>query len=270
MATELLDGIKLVACDLDGTLLKDGAKEVPPEAFPVIERFCDTGNYFFAASGRPYASLRWLFEPVADRIGYVCENGTLAAWQGETLYSVAVDRDLILDACYLAESIPDCKYFVSCKDTAFVPAHETKFIAYARNVVHANVTPIEKPEDYVGDALKICFSCDEAHNSEICQKFQERYGDAVDAVTSGNRWVDVLPQGVNKATAINAAADVLGLTIADIAGFGDEENDRAMLETVGHPYLMNPCRDTMLNIMERPNAKRCTLVADELKRLMGE
>ena len=35
--------------------------------------------------------------------------------------------------------------------------------------------------------------------------------------------------------------------------FGDNENDRAMLEFVGHPYLMEVCNPTMENIV----AERC-------------
>ena len=75
MATGLEGNIRLVATDLDGTLLIGGRNLPRPEAFAVIERVCDAGALFMAASGRQYASLRHLFEPVADRIGYLCENG---------------------------------------------------------------------------------------------------------------------------------------------------------------------------------------------------
>ncbi len=72
-----LEGIKLIACDLDGTLLHPGEREPRPEAFELIDELHRRGIVFMPASGRQYASLRYLFAPVADELAYVCENG---AW----------------------------------------------------------------------------------------------------------------------------------------------------------------------------------------------
>ena len=56
--------IKLIASDMDGTLL-DQNSEVPPETFELIEELHKRGVHFVASSGRRYDTLRWLFEPVA-------------------------------------------------------------------------------------------------------------------------------------------------------------------------------------------------------------
>ena len=64
-----LEGIKLIACDLDGTLLHPGEREPRPEAFELIRELHRRGIVFMPASGRQYASLRYLFAPVADELG---------------------------------------------------------------------------------------------------------------------------------------------------------------------------------------------------------
>ena len=46
--------IKLIASDLDGTLLKNGAQELPPEVCGLILKLKEKGIHFAAASG-PYA-----------------------------------------------------------------------------------------------------------------------------------------------------------------------------------------------------------------------
>ena len=46
--------IKLIASDLDGTLLKNGAQELPPDIFPIIRELRQKGIRFVAASGRQY------------------------------------------------------------------------------------------------------------------------------------------------------------------------------------------------------------------------
>ena len=55
-----LEGIKLIACDLDGTLLHPGEREPRPEAFELINELHRRGIVFMPASGRQYASLRYL------------------------------------------------------------------------------------------------------------------------------------------------------------------------------------------------------------------
>ena len=57
--------IKLIACDMDGTLL-DSQKRLPPELPEVIAQLREKGVIFCVASGRQYASLRRDFEAYAD------------------------------------------------------------------------------------------------------------------------------------------------------------------------------------------------------------
>ena len=56
--------IKLVASDLDGTLLLNGAQSLPEELFPLIKELKELGILFVAASGRQYANiLGYLLRP---------------------------------------------------------------------------------------------------------------------------------------------------------------------------------------------------------------
>ena len=50
-----LEGIKLIACDLDGTLLHPGEREPRSEAFELIDELHRRGIVFMPASGRQYA-----------------------------------------------------------------------------------------------------------------------------------------------------------------------------------------------------------------------
>ena len=77
-----MKNIKLIATDLDGTLLLNGAQKCNDELFPLIEQLTDKGVLFCAASGRQYSSLKNLFKPVQDKILYLCENGTQVFYYG--------------------------------------------------------------------------------------------------------------------------------------------------------------------------------------------
>ena len=86
--------IHLIASDIDGTLLQGGQTRLDPALFDVIERLEQHGIRFAAASGRQYTNLRRLFAPVADKIDYICENGSLVISDGSVLYKQVIDRAL--------------------------------------------------------------------------------------------------------------------------------------------------------------------------------
>lgn len=55
--------IRLIACDIDGTLLHGAQTQIAPEVFRQIRRLSAQGVIFCPASGRQYHSLRNLFAP---------------------------------------------------------------------------------------------------------------------------------------------------------------------------------------------------------------
>ena len=63
--------IKLIASDLDGTLLQNGAQALTPRAIDLISRLCDAGIHFVSASGRQYDNQKRVFAPLKDRISSV-------------------------------------------------------------------------------------------------------------------------------------------------------------------------------------------------------
>ena len=66
--------IKLVASDLDGTLLHNYQQTVPKEIYDTIKALHEKGIIFTAASGRQYANIRRLFAPLGFDIPYIAEN----------------------------------------------------------------------------------------------------------------------------------------------------------------------------------------------------
>ena len=63
--------IRLVTCDIDGTLLHGEETSIDAETLEEIRRLREKGILFCPASGRQYHSLRRLFAPVQDEIAYI-------------------------------------------------------------------------------------------------------------------------------------------------------------------------------------------------------
>ena len=60
--------VRLIASDLDGTLLQNGTKEISKEAVYYIKKLYEYGVVFAAASGRQYPNIRRLFSEVENEI----------------------------------------------------------------------------------------------------------------------------------------------------------------------------------------------------------
>lgn len=62
--------IKLIASDMDGTLLDENS-QVPPETYELIVALRERGVHFAASSGRRYDRLCEFFAPVVDKMDFV-------------------------------------------------------------------------------------------------------------------------------------------------------------------------------------------------------
>jgi len=70
-------------------------------------------------------------------------------------------------------------------------------------------------------------------------------------VRSNPRFLELLPDGVNKGTALWRCAGHLGIDVREIVCFGDDENDREMLENCGYAVAMGHAPDTVKAVADR-------------------
>ena len=257
--------IKLIASDLDGTLLLNFAKNCNPELFPIVEELTRKGIYFVPASGRQYVNLQKLFAPVKDDIMYLCENGVLVMHSDQVLVKKQFEDSLALDICHTVMDHPDCEIVISGERTSYLIPKSKDFVTHVRDVVGNHVTVIDAPERIEEPIIKVSYFTQPEKQEKATAEFREKYpDDRCIIVTSGNRWVDFTPLGTSKGAALKEIGERLGIAPDEMAAFGDNENDRTMLEFVGHPYLMEVCNPTMENIV----AERCKKVEDTLKQFL--
>ena len=88
--------IKLVASDIDGTLLLEGQMEISPTMFQIIRELKKKDVHFVAASGRQLDSQKKLFSPLGDQISYIAENGAICMHQGKKYVISKMDPDFAM------------------------------------------------------------------------------------------------------------------------------------------------------------------------------
>ena len=85
--------IKLIATDMDGTLLRDDRTFDYARMEDLLDELDAKGIRFVAASGNQYKMLRSYFNPVdPDRVTYVSDNGALVMDHDEVVAETNITR----------------------------------------------------------------------------------------------------------------------------------------------------------------------------------
>lgn len=230
--------IKLVASDLDGTLLLNGAQELPEELFSLIRQLKELGILFVAASGRQYANIKKMFTPVVEDIAFIAENGGLAVQNGKVLYQGSFDAGLVRE---IAESIYNkegSEFTCSTKDFYYIRPKTEHFRNLMVDVVGNSCKVIRDFDEMTEPCMKLAVYERGGMQEDTIRYWRERFGEQCTVVTSGFAWVDFVPFDTNKAKGVEQYQKLLGISPEECIVFGDEYNDMEMLRSVPNSFAM--------------------------------
>ena len=262
--------IKLIASDMDGTLL-DEHSEVPVETFDLIRELREAGIHFAASSGRRLDTLHEFFAPVVDQMDFVASNGAQVVVSGEL-----IDREVFshIGLRRLKETVDnfDCLHIALFDRTqSFLLDDEDRFEREIDKDLLAAVRVYDVPAPEV-NILKTSVFCDTPeYTMDMAYVLQRELGDRFVFAPSGSRWIDVMQVGVSKATGIRQIMEYLGIGADEVMAFGDAMNDYEILRMVGHPMAMGNGRYAVKQIAERVIGKNTEqAVQAEMRRVLEE
>lgn len=240
-----MEKIKLIACDLDGTLLLNGAQSLRHDTCGLISRLMEEKCIMFcAASGRQYANLCRLFAPIKDRISYLCENGSLCYIEGKVIHKDLMDADLAREIITGILNTDGAEALVSGEKMHYIQPKEPSFLYHMRDVVRNDVIPVPDLTNIPEPCIKV--SVFERGGLKDPQVWKNRFGDRCTVVTGGGEWLDMMPEGVNKAAGLRTILDRLGVDPAECMAIGDNDNDLEMLGSVGLPAAVVTAKPAVL------------------------
>ena len=262
--------IELVASDIDGTLLFDWrVRSLGSEVLGAVEHVLDQGIVFAAASGRQYFNVRGLFGHLADRILYICENGTLVMDGDEVFYRAAVDTAAMVQMADFILASKALHLLLNGVSACYVHRDDQLFYERTETGLGNLTRPFDDTRDVADDLVKagIWFEdpADPVALAEVAE-LKARFGGAFELVSSGVDWYDIVPRGQSKAVALAKVGESLGIAPANMAAFGDNYNDVPMLELVGHPYAMESGKPELLRL--NPRVRPCCSVPQTLEALL--
>lgn len=234
-----LPDIRLIACDMDGTLLDD-AHAIHDDFWPLIGQLRERGILFCPASGRQYNNLRQCFGTVADELAFIAENGCLVMHRDRELSSDCVPRQAALDVVRKVRALQEAGLnlgVVLCgKGAARIERHNPRFVEQ----VERYYLRLEVVDDLLAvddDFLKIALYDPESAERRLLPHFAA-LRPACQVVVSGQNWLDIMPPAANKGSGLRHLQQALGVSRAQTMVFGDFLNDLEMMDEAAYAFAM--------------------------------
>ena len=233
--------IKLIASDLDGTLLHNGEQSLSPRVLELVHRLTEKGIRFIAASGRQYDNEQRLFKGIADKISYIAENGALCVHEGKIIFRSLLSDDLIQRIIAEIRKTPNFDILLSREDTSVIENRNPAFVNHICNVMGNTTEIVDDISKTKGPFIKIAV-CNLVDSHQVILDYLNHltglFAPEIRAVTSGNIWIDFIPPNVNKGTALQTFLAYFHISAEECISMGDQYNDIEMLEAAGTSYAV--------------------------------
>ena len=261
--------IRLVAVDMDGTLLDD-EKNFPPGLDELLDQLEERGIVFVPASGRQVWSLIDMF-PERPGLTFIGENGAIVMRDGREISSAPLDLATVRESVRLVRqhSLPrpgagevpedagegaaegslrdnfDGGLVVCGKNCAYVERTDEGFMAA--------VAPYYTRTQCVDDLMKVIDDIEQGRIDEAIIKLAVysagdvtpladatlgRFALSHQFAISAANWADLQARGVDKGRALRELQDYLGVTPEQTAVFGDAGNDLSMIAQAEFSFAM--------------------------------
>lgn len=241
--------IRLIASDMDGTLLDENSR-VPPETFDLIRALRARGVHFAASSGRRHDTLCQYFAPVLDQMDFVAANGAQVFVGGELIDHEVFSHLGIRRLAKCVGAFESLHMVLYDDERSFLLDDEDKFVREIdKDLPNAErIWYLPGPEVNI---IKISIFCEGGHVMDYAYALSRELGDEFVFAPSGTYWVDVLQRGVSKASGIEQVMASHGIARDEVMAFGDSMNDYEIIRFVGTGCAMENARPALKAVANR-------------------
>lgn len=244
--------VKLIASDVDGTLVPDSASEINPEYYDVIRALHDKGITVVIASGRQYASIRRLFEPVADLLWFMAEGGSMVVHGDEWMVPKSIPQEWIAEFMQDLSGIPQADCMLAAPLYSYAPFEDSKMFRWMQESYRFDMRATggwDKPPAEKITKMAVYHPTDA---DGVCSRWLiPKWKDRLYYASSGICWVDFLMPGVNKGFGLEQICKKLDIPQEQTVAFGDNLNDIELLQAAGTGVAVSSAREGLKRIADR-------------------
>ena len=252
---EVMD-IKVIATDMDGTLLDSRGQLDLPRLEKILNRLDQRGVRFVIATGNEVHRMRQLLGHLAERVVLVVANGARIFEHNKLLQAPTWD-DAMVDRVLGHFKGRECQdqFVVTGMNGGFVKKG-TIFTELDKFMTPEMIEKLYQRMNFVnefdsnlfGGVLKMSMVVGEERSDSVLQEINDLFDGHVRAVSSGYGCIDILQDGIHKAWGLEELLKRWNLKPEQIMAFGDSENDIEMLELAGISYAMKNAEDAVKEV----------------------
>ena len=252
---EVMD-IKVIATDMDGTLLDSRGQLDLPRLEKILNRLDQRGVRFVIATGNEVHRMRQLLGHLAERVVLVVANGARIFEHNKLLQAQTWD-DAMVDRALGHFKGRECQdqFVVTGMNGGFVKKG-TIFTELDKFMTSEMIEKLYQRMHFVdeldsslfGGVLKMSMVVGEERSDAVLQEINDLFDGQIRAVSSGYGCIDILQTGIHKAWGLEELLKRWGLKSEQIMAFGDSENDIEMLELAGISYAMENAEESVKEV----------------------
>ena len=286
--------IKLIASDMDGTLLNSDHK-IPKENIELIKFAQKNGIQFVVATGRAYYEALPALNDENIKCDVISFNGGIIYDKNGNIINITPMK--LKDLYYTIEILKslEISYQLYTKNTIYTNSIETDITAYI-DLIRANgeepneqhlrqearnrlalgyITEVNNIELYLNQennpAIKVIGISNDLEKLKHATELLSG-NDNISVTSSGANNVEIMDKKATKGEALKIVADIHDINLRNAIAIGDNLNDQAMLDIVEYSIAMkNGNKDlqkTSKFITEKTNSEGG--VADSVMKLLKE
>ncbi len=226
--------IKLIICDLDGTLLPSGEKEIRPEIKNLIKLATGKGIKFVVASGRAYHELKHLFDEVSEELVFMPSDGALTVYREKTYYNKPLNFSTVEKVSKIALTDEPGIVFSGKYLSSYMGEDET-FVSEISSKKH--YMKVYNMTDVKGDVYKLAFY-GEPKTSFVKKVLSGTYTNMLKIICKSGGWTEFISPGAGKELATKCMMDTLKITPEETVVFGNDTNDVGMLSLTPNSFAV--------------------------------
>lgn len=235
-----MNNIKLIACDLDGTLL-DTNKNVSDDNQNTIKSL--KKSLFVISTGRPLAGITYLNDMLnLNREGCysICYNGAVIInnHTKEIISSSTIPYSYIIEVFEFAKKYNlNFHAFNSSGDLLTNEKNEYTAVEEKINKIEAQVIDFYKLDNHT-EFIKCMIVSSKENLDNVIDKIPSSLSDKMNVSRSSNIFLEFQSFDSNKGLGLKKLAQYLNIDIKNTMAIGDQDNDRPMFEVAGISVLM--------------------------------
>lgn len=222
--------IRMIFCDVDGTLLLRGEKTISENIIHTINTAVSSNINICIASGRSYPVLKKLFEPIANKVLFICCDGAMAVKNDNLLYSAPLNKSQVA-----------CMSKTYKKDYEAMVIYAKDYTYYLSDKIFSDLGTKITPEDVSsipGDVFKVAFY-KLSQKAEIKLENLGVKSGILNKVYKDSSWIEYIKANTDKGVAAESVQKKYGVSVYETAAFGDNLNDLGMLRRARLSYAAN-------------------------------